>query len=115
MAKEEEKEQSVPTLVDYGGSVDAEDEHFTARNVEAYFKKIVVTTHRSGGVLFNLKDRSLFKRLLEEFEVADVKAMIVQWVETHSLKEAINVGYFYKSRYDIFENEKEKDYSDWLQ
>lgn len=115
MAKEEETTQSVPALVDYGGSSDVDDDRrWTSNNVSNYWKKINLAHHSTGGVLISLKDRALFKKLLEEFEIQDLLAMITLWITSNKVKEAVNVGYFYHQRYDVFDKVKPKDYTDWL-
>lgn len=120
MARKEEKEQSVPALVDYNGEANLEHgdvtaDRFTSNNLEAHFRRLTLSKHRSGGVLFSIKDKTLLKRLLEEFGPTDSVAMVTKWVSSKPLKEAVNVGYFYHSRYDLFDDIKPKDYSDWLE
>lgn len=115
MVREEEKEQSVPSLVDYSGSTESETDEWTAVNFENFWKSLILKKWKSGGILFSLKDRTQISRMQKEFGEENLKQMIEWFVKTNDLSKAKSVALLYGSRNKIFEQITPKDYSDWLE
>lgn len=55
--------------------------------------------HRIGGTLWSIKDKTLAKRLVKEFDKQELQNMVNYWMEIKYPHEAVQFNVFYTTRH----------------
>lgn len=110
MAKEEAREEP-SAYIDYTGDSSAiTSAEYTTRNVQDYWRKQLVRKHRMAALPLTIKDRSLWKRLVQQYEAEDLIAMIDLWFESDQ-KNPADFVVFYSIRGGLHKSLQPKDYT----
>jgi hypothetical protein len=97
-----ENANSVPAFVNYG-EVAAVPRHGTSQSapsasVTAYWKQQLVKKHRTTALPLTIKEKALWKRLIEQYSEEDLFAMIDVWMDgkhdnhSHFVRFYSNIG-----------------------
>lgn len=106
--KETEEPQA---FIDYDGDSSNEaPKRFSHRQLEDYWKKLIMKHHGASCKPWYIKEKTLLSRLLIQFKSEQIAEMMEHWISKSSLEHADSFGYFFNRRNIVYENTF-KDYS----
>lgn len=105
---EEEKNTKPPALVDYYGDPDEQTDNWTPANFKSYWSRRLVTVHKMSALPWTVKDHTLWKRLVDQFQPEALVGMIDHWMQV-SPKPSDFTG-FYMNREKLHGTVNKKDY-----
>lgn len=102
-----------PGLIDYDGDDGFEIERWTAATFETHWAKTLIKEKRLSAHPWSIKTKTLAKRLIQEFELEDLKNMITYWISKEPMEKAVSFELFYTYRHKIYDKIRPKDYREW--
>lgn len=95
----------------YGDSSSKQTSEYTPTHFYDYWRKQLIRHHRMAALPITIKEKSLWKRLIAQYEPEDLIAMIDKWMKGYSVKSSspANFTAFYITSSAL--HTAEKDYT----
>lgn len=99
-----------PSLIDYGApsSGDSSEESSRTGDLRDYWGRVLSRRHRMSVLPWTIKDHSLWKRLVTQYEYDDIIEMIDWWMRM--AKDPAKFSWFYMKAPEIYKHIQKKDY-----